>query len=224
MCSGGRADALRAPLVSSVRHHRGRHVPRITLTDFTDIVAKAGTPKATKVAQLKNRPVYDPAADFYKALREGLVNLHEHGGVKGDVLQIAKRVTDPKKVANYPVMLTGYKKWWGRKVLRWFDPPGDIYSKSGIDVAVNPELGLEVNGMPCVIKLHLKSEPLSKTRADLVVTLMHTVLGTGEASDPDFAILDVRQSKLFTFAAAHKNFQPMVDAELSYIATLWPQV
>lgn len=199
-------------------------MPRITLTDFSDVVAKAGTPKATKVSQLKNRLAYDPAADFYKALREGLVHLHKHGGDKGSVLQIARGVTDPKKAANYPAMLAGYKKWWGRKQLMWFDPPGDVYSKFGIDVAVNPELGLKINGAPCVIKLHLKSEPLSKTRADLVVTLMHSVLGAGKTGGSDFAILDVRQSKVFTFAAAHKNFQPMVDAELSYIATLWSQV
>lgn len=198
-------------------------MPRITLTDFTDVVAKAGTPKATKVTQLKNRLDYDPAADFYKGLREGLIHLHKRGGSKTDLAAIARGLVDPKKAANYPAMLSGYRKWWGRKALTWFDPPGDTYSQFGIDVAVNPELGLQVNGDSYVIKLHLKADALSKTKADLIVTLMHSVL-TDESSAARFAILDVKQSKLFAFASTRKNFQPMVDAELSYIAALWPQV
>lgn len=199
-------------------------MPRITLTDFTDVVAKAGTPKATKVAQLKNRLDYDPAVDFYKGLREGLVRLHKRGGSKSELSAIARGLSDPKKVANYPTMLSGYRKWWGRKALTWFDPPGDTYSGSGIDVAVNPELGLDINGESYVVKLHLKAEPLSKTKADLVVTLMHSVLAHDQTSASHLAILDVKRSKLFAFSSARKNFQPMVDAELSYIAALWPNV
>jgi hypothetical protein len=43
---------------------------RVSLTDFVDIVSKSGTPKATKVAQVKKRGRYEPAVDFYKPLRE----------------------------------------------------------------------------------------------------------------------------------------------------------
>jgi hypothetical protein len=60
----------------------GGLMPRITLTDFIEVVTKTAGPKATKVSQLKNRQAYDPATDFYKAFREGLIALHKRGGAK----------------------------------------------------------------------------------------------------------------------------------------------
>ncbi len=199
-------------------------VPRITLTDLIEVVTKSGSPKATKVGQLKNRQAYDPATDFYKALREGLVSIHKRGGAKADLSGLTKMLADPKKLANYPPMVAGYKKWWGQKKLDWFVPPSEIYSHSGIDVALSPELGLKINGDPHVIKLYLKTDALTKTKADLIVTLMNHVLGPVQPPGMNFSVLDVRNSKLFTYSATGKNFKPMVDAELSYIASLWPHV
>lgn len=39
-------------------------MPRITLTDVVDITSKSGTPKATKVNQIKYRQAYSPQTDF----------------------------------------------------------------------------------------------------------------------------------------------------------------
>ncbi|TCZ80381.1 hypothetical protein [Lysobacter sp. N42] len=199
-------------------------MPRITLTDLIEVVTKSGSPKATKVSQLKNRAAYDPATDFYKALREGLVTLHKKGGTKADLPSLTKGLLDPKKTANYPPMIAGYKKWWGNKTLEWFIPPADTYTSAGIDVAINPELGLKVNGQPHVVKLYLRTDSLTKTKADLIVSLMNHVFAPSQAPGTQFSVLDVRNSKLFTYSAAGKNFKPMVDAELSYIASLWPHV
>ncbi|WP_296280507.1 hypothetical protein [Pseudoxanthomonas sp.] len=199
-------------------------MPRITLTDFIDVVTKSGSPKATKVAQLKNRDVYDPATDFYKAFREGLVLIHKNGGSKDELASLAKGLKDPKKLANYPLMIKGYKKWWGNKSLAWFNPPGSTYSQAGFDVAVNPEIGLTINGQRHVLKLFLKTDPLTKTRADLIVTLMAHVLGPMDKTDTEFCVIDVRNGKSYSHSSTSKNFKPMVDAELSYIASLWPHV
>ncbi|WP_372164872.1 hypothetical protein [Xanthomonas euvesicatoria] len=199
-------------------------MPRITLTDLIEVVTKSGSPKATKVSQLKNRQAYDPATDFYKPLREGLVSLHKNGGVKADLVNLTKGLPDPKKVANYPPMVAGYKKWWGQRTLEWFTPPGDTYTSSGIDVSINPELGLKINGQAHVVKLYLKTETLVKTKADLIVTLMNHVLSSSQAAGTQISVLDVRNSKIFTYSATGKNFKPMVDAELSYVASLWPHV
>jgi len=197
---------------------------RITLTDLIEVVTKSGSPKATKVAQIKNRPAYDPATDFYKALRAGLVELHKSGGVKAHLPNLHKGLTDPKKIVNYPLMVAGYRKWWGSKTLNWFTPPVATYSQSGIDVAIAPELGLSINGQRHALKLYLKTEALTKTKADLIVSLMQHALGPQSAGTDSFSVIDVRNSKLFTHTATGKNFKSMVDAELSYIATLWPYV
>ncbi|MBN8738465.1 MAG: hypothetical protein BGP24_11130 [Lysobacterales bacterium 69-70] len=198
-------------------------MPKIYLSDFVDVVSKAGSPKATKVRSMKNRAPYSPATDFYKPLRDGLVELHREGWAKS-ALSTATHTQDGKKVEIYKALTDGYRKWWGKKTLEWFTPPSEIYTAHGVEVVVNPNLGLEVNGVPHVIKLHLKAEQLSKTRADLICGLMNTALGTKVPDGAVIAVLDVRNSKLFAAGSGPDALTAMIDAELAYIADLWPKV
>jgi len=199
-------------------------MPSLSLTDLVDVVSKAGTPKATKVAEIKNRRPYQPATDFYKPFRDGLIDIHQKGKDKKGLLDLQNSLTDPKKIANYPDAIDGYRKWWGRKTITWFEPPRNIYGHAGIDVAVNPELGLVVDGKRLVIKLYLKADPLTKLRVDLITVLMEVALRSKCRSDDLLALLDVRQGKLFTVAAQLKPTKAVVDAELAYVAALWPSV
>jgi hypothetical protein len=94
----------------------------LTLGDFLDVVSKSGSPKATKVREIKHRPPYSPATDFYKGLREGIVDTHRAGHSKSKLPLIAQ-LASPAKQANYQVVIAGYQKWWGAKTLKWFSPP-----------------------------------------------------------------------------------------------------
>lgn len=199
-------------------------MPNLSLTDLVDVVSKAGTPKATKVAEIKNRKPYQPATDFYKPFRDGLIELHQAGKDRKALGDLQKSLTDPKKITNYPDAIDGYRKWWGKKSLSWFEPPRNLYGHAGIDVAINPELGLVVDGKRYVIKLYLKSDPLTKLRVDLITVLMEVALRQKCQPDDVLAILDVRQGKLFTVSAQIKPTKAVVDAELAYIAALWPSV
>lgn len=199
-------------------------MPKLTLTDLIEVVTKSGTPKATKVAQIKYREPYEPAADFYKRFRERVCEIHRLGLGKGDLKSILAGLSDPKKSANYPAVVAGYAKWWGRKDLAWFSPPSTTYSASGVDVAVNPELGLEVNGVPYVIKMHLKTEPLPKSKADLITAFLSEVLTASSSEETHFGVIDVRSAKLFEVSSSRRNLKAMIDAELAYISTLWPKV
>lgn len=82
---------------------------RISLTDLVDIVSKSGSPKATKVAQIKARPEYRPALDFYKHFRDELIAIHKEGRSKSDLSGIMARVTERNRFANYPAAIAGYK-------------------------------------------------------------------------------------------------------------------
>jgi hypothetical protein len=48
----------------------------ITLTDFTDFSLETCAAKVALVRGIKSRPGYDPAADFYKNVREVIVEVH----------------------------------------------------------------------------------------------------------------------------------------------------
>lgn len=199
-------------------------MPNLSLTDLVDVVSKSGTPKATKVSEIKNRKPYQPATDFYKQLRDGLIEIHQNGRDRNALSNLQASIFDPKKLANYPAAIAGYKKWWGRKKLEWFDPPRNIYGHAGVEVAVNPELGLIVDGVRYAIKLYLKSDPLTKLRVDLITVLMEVALREKCQPADALALLDVRQSKLFTASAPINTTKAVVDAELAYVAALWPNV
>jgi hypothetical protein len=197
-------------------------MPRISLSDFVDVVSRSGSPKATKVREIKNRSPYLPATDFYKPFRDGLVDLHRKAQGKSSLTALASP-NDLKKAASYAALVDGYRKWWGRKDLVWFEPSREIYEAHGVEIVVNPTLGLAVNGVPHLIRLHLKADKLTKMRADLIGALM---LSTLETASPGaaMAVLDVRNSKLFAAGNGPDGVDAMVNAELAYIASLWPKV
>lgn len=198
-------------------------MPKISLTDLVDIVSKAGGPKATKVAQVKNRDDYQPGTDFYKQFRDGVIAIHKAGGPRADLANIMLEVVEKIRVANYPTVIAGYKKWWGNKKLTWFQPLSEIFSRDGIEVSINPELGLSINGERYLIKLYLKADKLSKSRADLITGLMEQSLGP-KSPNTKMCVLDVRNSKMYIGTGTGIAFIPMIEAELAYIAKLWPSV
>jgi len=196
-------------------------MPQISLTDFVDVVSKAGRPKATKVRQVKERPEYEPAFDFYKALREHIVENHRTNGGKAAVSDAMKSLTDPKKIGSYPEVLNAYKKWWGRKNLDWFNPPRDVYANGGFDIILNPELGLEINGERHIIKMYLKSDALTTFKTELIIDLLEHQLRSRAAPTDNFSVLDVRRSKLFFNGPHAPASLPIVNAEIAYIASIW---
>ncbi|MGO1072482.1 hypothetical protein [Lysobacter sp. CA199] len=197
---------------------------KISLTDFVDVVSKSGTPKATKVAQIKNRPEYGPAQDFYKIFRDGIIELHKRDDEKSELKSILLKTTDEKRLAHYPGMVKGYSKWWGKRTLSWFTPATSTYSNSGIDVSVNPELGINIDGLNYIVKMYMKSEKLTKPRAELITELMEKTLRPLIKNNARIGILDVKNSKIFEHTPGKKPLKPMIDAELAYIASLWPSL
>jgi hypothetical protein len=199
-------------------------VPKISLADFVDIVSKSGTPKATKVAQIKNRPKYEPATDFYKPIREFLIDVHKTDQGKFSPEIPLALITDPKKLTNYPGVISGYLRWWGNKELNWFEPSVATFSAHGVDVAINPELGLIVNGTRYLIKLYFKSEALAKTGVDIVTHLMEMALRPQCDQGEIMAVLDTRRARLICPTVPIPRLGPTLGAELAYVAALWDSI
>ena len=199
-------------------------MPEISLTDFVDVVIKSGTPKATKVEQIKHRPSYEPAFDFYKYVREKIKEIHRTNGSKKELDHVLPEIRNQKKLPSYSQIVEGYRRWWGRKDFRWFDPPSTLFSKHGIDVRINPELGLIVNGKSHLIKLYFKSSEVTKNRINIITHLMTESLTEQTPTDTIMAVLDVRNGKLFTPPAPVAKLSAILEAEMAYIAALWPQI
>ena len=199
-------------------------MPTLSLTDLVDIVLASGTPKMTKVRQVKHRAPYLPSTDYYRRLREGIIACHEAGHAKADLHGHVGLVNEPSKATNYPLLECGYAKWWGTKALGWFRPPTGTYSAHGVDVRVNPELGLSVSGRAHIIKLYFKAPELPKNRADIITEVMNSRLGRASPAGTIFGVLDVRRAKLVTPTVPIPGLSGALKAELAYVAALWPTV
>jgi hypothetical protein len=197
---------------------------KISLTDFVDIASKSGTPKATKVAQVKARPDYDPRFDFYKPIRERITEVHRAGQESATLRVFLGTLTDRKKAANYPELVEGYLKWLGRKAVEWSEPPRRLYRSSGIEVIVNPELCLSFGRETYVIKLYFKDDPLDRFKVEVILSLMEQVLRPHCAEGVVMSVMDIRRAKLFPWRASSRSRIALVDAELAYISSLWPRV
>lgn len=201
-----------------------REEPRISLTEFVDVVSSSGTSKAAKIRRMK-RADYSVAGDFYKPIREHIVNIHRRSLPKASIQTIYRQIDDQKKINNYSDVTRGYSKWWGRKALYWFDPSLSTFRRHGVEVNINPELGLEINGNPHLVKLYFKADPLARGRAEIILHLMNiTLTRLYNDNAPAVALLDIRNSKLITATPNNPNIDAALDAEMAYISAIWPQV
>jgi hypothetical protein len=197
---------------------------KLSLTDFVDITTKSGTPKATKVAEVKRRPDYDPRFDFYKPIREEITQIHKTNRNGESLRSFIHALADRRKSVNYSEIVDGYLKWLGRKVIIWRAPPRRSYRSSGVEVIVNPELSVSFKGESHLIKLYFKDDPLDRFRVEVILSLMEHTLRSYCPTSALMSVMDARRGKLFSWRANSKSRMALVDAELAYIASLWPNL
>ena len=193
----------------------------ISLTDFIDYVSKVGASKYTKVNEVFAREEYNPAFDFWKPLRDGIIDIHENKKDKSELNKILEGLTDKKKILRYPDLIESYKSFLGRKKYEWFEPPYKDWQTGDLRIRLNPELGLEIKGIQYVIKLYFKSEKLSQGKADLILLLMNTKLKRGYYKDVTFSILDIERNKLFEKTRLDNNHIALLEGEALSFMNIW---
>lgn len=201
-------------------------MPEITLTSFVDFVSKSGTPKLTVVRRTLKQfeEGYGPEKDFYKRIREAIVDMHRSGKPLSEVSNILPGLTDKKKMANYPKLFQGYKKWTGWKGAQWFNPPSVSWQSGELNVRVNPELGLTIKSTPHLIKLYFKADALTKNRIDIITHLMAVTCGRRTPKGCVMGVLDIRRSKLFTPTVPIDELGTSLRAEAAYWMAAWREL
>ena len=150
-------------------------------------------------------------------MREWITDTHVNGLDKSNLHRLLPTLTNNRKIDNYTTILDGYSRWWGAKQLTWFAPPVSIHASHNIEVSVNPELGLQVDQQPHLIKLYFKADPLTKAKTEVITHLMETSLRPLCAANCRMSVLDIRKSKLYTPTVPVPNLNAMLDAELAYL-------
>jgi hypothetical protein len=198
----------------------------ITLTDFVDFVSKAGTPKLTVVKNVKRHHLdgYDPQTDFYRAIRKGIVEMHRRHQPKDALDDLLRGLTDKKKQTAYPELVAGYKKFLGRKGYTWFNPPKYKWQHAGVVISVNPEIGLEFNGVRHVVKLYFKAESLRKVQMDIVTHLITNFLPTPQNKPTSFDVLDIRKAKLIPGHPTDPALTALLQGEAASFAQIYARL
>lgn len=197
---------------------------RISLTDFVDFVVASGRPKQTKVRQIKNRDDYHPNFDFYKQLRDSIVAYHaEDINNKSYFDAFMATVIDAKKTEKYRHLVQNYKKILGKKVCENQPNERTLWTYSELEVSVNPELCVNIDGEKHLIKLYFKSEKLSALKVEVILYLMKHSLPNITGVE-QYAIFDVYNNKIIKEANPDSSLQPLLHAEAAHFITLYKGV
>lgn len=194
---------------------------KISLTDFIDFVSKTGSTKQTQVSNVKNRDAYHPAKDYYRYIREGIIETHQENGEKEKFKSLVDNATDPRKEQNYDKAIKGYLKFLGRKEISWVEPPFKNWIIGNLDVKVNPEIGLRFNGKDHYLKLYFKADKLSKIKASQIMNLLEAELRSQVSKDSVFGVLDVRQGKAFLNENNETILLPLLIGEAMSFQAIW---
>ncbi|WP_426484280.1 hypothetical protein [Flavobacterium sp. 2] len=206
------------------KYKKKKNAISVSLTDFIDFVNKSGNSKMTKVKQVKYRNTYHPASDFYKAFREEIIEIHKNNNDKKLLDNLLHKLTDLKKKVNYPISIDGYKKFWGKKKIEWFDPPFYHWLTGDLDIKINPELGLSFDNKFYVIKLFLKADKISKDKLSQILSLMESQLRKETGDEVIFAVLDVKNSKLYENTKGDYTYLPLLEGEAKSFESIWKAI
>ena len=197
----------------------------VSLTDFVDFVSKSGRPKLTQVQNVKWRPKYHPQTDFWRPLREAIIDYHKTNQSQKSVLDRSLNgITHKPKLTAYPLALAGYKKFLGNKAIQALPDVRSAWSHGNLNVSVNPELALTIQGVPHIVKLYFKAETLSKKHAELILLMMADSLGKKVAPGTVMSLLDVQRGKLFTATGVDQVLKPLLQGEAASFETMWNQL
>ena len=196
----------------------------LSLTDFVDFTTRVSQRKISKIKELKSRGDYETYKDFYKRFREGVIKTHKNSHGKPYLDEILSLTTDEKKIKAFTDLVRGYKKFWGKKEIKWFTPPHKKWSHGNLEIRINPELGLEINGVKYLIKLYFKDEALKKADTKHILAFLQHELKDIAPKDVVMAILDVRKSNLISESTYNLDLIQLFTTEAEALSSLWERL
>ena len=194
-------------------------MPEIPMVSFVDFVLANGPARLTRVRAIKEqlKEGYSPATDFYKGIREAIVDFHEQELPLSYLDQVVRHAHSRKR-GHYSAILKGYRKFLRGKQIEAFRPRSASWSYRNLTVSVNPELGIRVDGSAHLVKLYFKTERLSQRRVEVVLHLMRRALVSRRGTS---ALLETREGKLYTSRARSTDMEAFLIGEAAAFSEMW---
>ncbi len=199
---------------------------RISASRFIDFMVSDTMGKLAKVREIQQQyeQPYAPGSDFYSRFREGIVQIHRDGGTRADLAALHEDAKD-NRAKPYRSACEGYGKFWGRKQLKVSSQPKPVLWEAGrLQVRLNPDFILEIDGVPMVVELHLKeSLPVNQRAANPFLGLLDRHFGNG-AGGPTVGLLDVHRGKLFKQTSKVRDLEATMLMEAASFVTGWEEL
>jgi hypothetical protein len=189
-------------------------MPSVSLNILLNFIAARGTARVA-VATLPEGN-YDPRKDFYKRLRERTVRQFVEGWNPQHFRRATQRLAAPRKRASFEACRAGLTEWAEGRRITARRPPRLTWATAGLEVRVNPELRLDVDGRPFLAKLYFKAHELDHARRDNILCLLSETTPPGVEA----AILDARRGELITANDLDPNLDALLVAEAAAFAAL----
>ena len=198
------------------------HTKVISMTNFVDFVSSVGTARITAARNIKSiyEKEYEPSKDYWKRLRDHIVEVHERNGSKNDLADLLEEAMPKGKLSNYHDRAQNYRSWWGRKEITWLGTSCKQWVHDSLIVRVNPELGIQINGSPYLVKLYFKGEGLSKAKSEVILHLIDLKFNTPKRRFAP-AILDIRQRRLIEPSRAIAGIDVLLEGEALALLRMW---
>ena len=175
----------------------GERVPFVWFVDA--FLLRTGVNKVSAVREAKEG--LHPERDFYKPLRERIVQMHQKGG-DGSVLDgLLTEIQDERKKRFYPADIAGYRRFLdASKPEEWIAPPKAPLQIGNLELDVQPDLGLVIGGRKHLLLLQFGQRRSPAPRVSALLNIMYAALRP-VAPDATFGVLDVQNARLHTLKA-----------------------
>jgi hypothetical protein len=152
--------------------------------------------------------------------------MHSSGSGPDALDRVLKNLTDSKKAGLYPKYVRSYKKWMGKKRIAWTGCETMQWKSGDLVVNVNPELGLQIDGLDHMIKLYFRQgKELSPRRAEVMLYLFDSAVRANDGQIATPAIMDVRRGKLLPFSSGtNPALAALLQGEALSFTGIWQAV
>lgn len=195
----------------------------ISLNQFFPFVLADSMAKRSQLLAIKRtQGFYTPAVDYWRLLRLQIAAYHQfRPGPGPDALDTAIELAHPSRKEHYVTAVTNYRRFLGRKKIEWLDKPRRaVWLADELQVRVNPELHITINGEPHVVKLYLRSDrkwALTQRTANPLAYLIHSC--HGHLGTP--LVIDVMRGRAFGLTRQGFDYESMLRAQAAAFMSLW---
>lgn len=195
--------------------------PEISLTDFADFIFKSGTTRLTHVKNLKARRNYHPASDYWRQLRENIIEEHPTSSDVDDwSYKLLANLQNPQKRENYLKATMGFSRFLKNRDVEYFKSSRIVWSYAGLTIRLNPEVGMAFDGSRYHTKFYFKADQIRKSQANVVLYLLHHGLFS-HIQDGNFALIDIQRGKPYFYDAKEPSLLPLIKAEARAFFEIW---